>query len=626
MYRISQHLNLPEAPDLETRFLTDNGDLLHHFSSVFVDGERTPFPGTPIFEIPSSQILTNVDLVRPTERDVIPKRNIDVASNLEIAAFDSESDFLQSDTNNVQDVFISNLSGANLARISVLENGREFDDDTRLPDVSDDGEHVIFGGSTTVGNEPVTGLFVNDFGKENQELYNVGATTSNIGPREEPIISDFGQFVTHDGGFINTVVAHAQPLVADDLTQAPAFARFPSGANPEVEAFSMSESGRYVAASVVLDDVTAPGADDLPNFDPAEFDNRLMVFDLLTGETDRIEPGDERGSDVINLTQEAISSDGRFIAFTSEASNLVPQDTNNVADVFVWDRENDSIERVSVSNNGQQGNGESSNAVISDDGDKIAFATEATNLRATQADDRGSDFIIAANEEVEGKSLSLDSLALAEAVASTYIGYFGRPPSGEGARFWIERLVKDATPAAQGGNGLSFSKAVTNALDSFSASEEATTKFSFLATQSNDVDAIASFVNEVFSNLFNRTPEGTPEDSSTGLGFWTNEIQEAVNVGPDAVGDVIFNILFGASGDDGDVVTNKISAAERFAQVVDVHENEKSDPIGAGESIIESVGGSEQSVSEAYREIRNIGEHLPVSGDLVQGQSVDLFL
>jgi Tol biopolymer transport system component len=75
----------------------------------------------------------------------------------------------------------------------------------------------------------------------------------------------------------------------------------------------------------------------------------------------------------------SISSDGRFVAFQSLASNLVPDDTNGVADVFVRDRVNGITERAC---NGIQGNGASFTPSISGDGNFVAFASASTNLVA----------------------------------------------------------------------------------------------------------------------------------------------------------------------------------------------------------------------------------------------------
>ena len=52
----------------------------------------------------------------------------------------------------------------------------------------------------------------------------------------------------------------------------------------------------------------------------------------------------------------SISADGRYVAFNSTASNLVPGDTNAQQDVFVYDRQTDSIQRVSLAADGTQGN------------------------------------------------------------------------------------------------------------------------------------------------------------------------------------------------------------------------------------------------------------------------------
>ena len=55
---------------------------------------------------------------------------------------------------------------------------------------------------------------------------------------------------------------------------------------------------------------------------------------------------------------ESVSADGRFVAFTSAASNLVPDDTNGINDIYVRDRQAGITERVSVSSTGEQATGE----------------------------------------------------------------------------------------------------------------------------------------------------------------------------------------------------------------------------------------------------------------------------
>ena len=81
-----------------------------------------------------------------------------------------------------------------------------------------------------------------------------------------------------------------------------------------------------------------------------------------------------------------MTPDGRFVVFASAASNLVPGDTNGVGDVFVRDRRTGVTERVSVGARGVQGNGDSNflgiatAPAISDNGRYVAFKSDASNL------------------------------------------------------------------------------------------------------------------------------------------------------------------------------------------------------------------------------------------------------
>jgi Tol biopolymer transport system component len=76
----------------------------------------------------------------------------------------------------------------------------------------------------------------------------------------------------------------------------------------------------------------------------------------------------------------ALDGDGRYVAFSSVASNLVKGDTNAREDVFVRDNDTHAVERVSVSSDGTEANGGSSSPAISDDGRYVAFDSFATNL------------------------------------------------------------------------------------------------------------------------------------------------------------------------------------------------------------------------------------------------------
>jgi len=75
-----------------------------------------------------------------------------------------------------------------------------------------------------------------------------------------------------------------------------------------------------------------------------------------------------------------VSSDGRFIAFQSSASNLVEHDTNGLANVYFHDRLTGKIRKASTSSVHPQCNGDSLQLHISADGRFVVFESDATKL------------------------------------------------------------------------------------------------------------------------------------------------------------------------------------------------------------------------------------------------------
>jgi Tol biopolymer transport system component len=106
-----------------------------------------------------------------------------------------------------------------------------------------------------------------------------------------------------------------------------------------------------------------------------------------------------------------ISDNGRYVAFVSEANNLVLGDTNNCADVFVRDRQGGTTERVSVDSNGVEANynsGTDIDACVSADGRFVAFASGATNLVPGDTNGR-SDIFVHDRQLGSTKRVSVDS-------------------------------------------------------------------------------------------------------------------------------------------------------------------------------------------------------------------------
>ena len=113
-----------------------------------------------------------------------------------------------------------------------------------------------------------------------------------------------------------------------------------------------------------------------------------FVRDRQTGTTTRVavsSTGEQGNGDSPWHNMDAppsISGDGRYVAFSSGADNLAVGDTNGAEDMFVRDRQTGTTTRVSVSSTGEQGNGDSLSPSISEDGRYVAFLSKATNLVA----------------------------------------------------------------------------------------------------------------------------------------------------------------------------------------------------------------------------------------------------
>jgi Tol biopolymer transport system component len=147
---------------------------------------------------------------------------------------------------------------------------------------------------------------------------------------------------------------------------------------------SIDGTGRFVAFE--------SGASNLVSGDTNAVTD-VFVRDLSANTTRRVSVSG-RGGQGNNFSDEpAISADGRYVAFESAASNLVPGDSNGVKDVFVRDLRNGTTRRVSVSGKGLQGNDFSDVPAISADGRYVAFESAAANLVPGDTNDATDVFV-----------------------------------------------------------------------------------------------------------------------------------------------------------------------------------------------------------------------------------------
>ncbi|MEV0275307.1 hypothetical protein AB0I22_02830 [Streptomyces sp. NPDC050610] len=134
---------------------------------------------------------------------------------------------------------------------------------------------------------------------------------------------------------------------------------------------SISADGRYVAFA-------SYAANLVPGDDNGAQD--VFVRDRRTGRTERVGAGPAPGPQTYSAWMPSISADGRVVAFASRRAGLVPGDTNDVQDIFAYDRRTHTTRRVSVASDGTQANRASAQPVISADGRHIAFTSKAFNL------------------------------------------------------------------------------------------------------------------------------------------------------------------------------------------------------------------------------------------------------
>ena len=107
----------------------------------------------------------------------------------------------------------------------------------------------------------------------------------------------------------------------------------------------------------------------------------MAPTEMTTGTTTRVSVASDGTQGNGETWDPSISADGHYVAFHSTANNLVSGDTNGNTDVFVHDRQTGQTSRVSVASDGTQGNGASDQKPsISADGRYVAFTSYASNL------------------------------------------------------------------------------------------------------------------------------------------------------------------------------------------------------------------------------------------------------
>jgi len=313
------------------------------------------------------------------------------ADGSKVAFVSLATDIGSGGTNGVFNVYVRDVSSGTTTLANAPQTGPSDGFTSYNPVLSADGQLVAFlsnatnlVASATSGNYNV---YVRNLSSGVISLASVNQAGTGDGAN-----SSFSPVISGDGTAV-AFASYAENLVANDTNNASdVFLRnltagttaLVSRRDPGLP--SVTGSGLSDSPSVSADGRYVAFRSDAPDLVPGDTNGTSDIFvrDLLMGTTTLVsvnQAGTASGNGP--SFSPSISADGRYVAFTSLASDLVANDTNNTADVFVRDLLTGTTRLVSVNQAGtDSGNNFSFNAVISADGSHVAFESFATDLTA----------------------------------------------------------------------------------------------------------------------------------------------------------------------------------------------------------------------------------------------------
>ncbi len=287
------------------------------------------------------------------------------------------------DTNGAKDIFVRALDTGELVRVSVDSAGTQGDDSSFSPVISADGRSVTFASTATNlvpgDTNGIRDTFVHDLttGQTVRVSVNSAGTQGNDSSFS-PSLSADGQLVAFASDASNLVAGDtngAEDIFVHNLTTG-------QTARVSVDSAGIQGNGASFFPVISADGRSVTFASTATNLVPGDTNGTkdIFVHDLTTGQTVRVSV-DSAGTQGNGASFfPVISADGQLVAFESLATNLVPGDTNGGRDIFVRDLTTGQTVRVSVDSASTQGNGASFSPSLSADGQMVAFSSDATNL------------------------------------------------------------------------------------------------------------------------------------------------------------------------------------------------------------------------------------------------------
>ena len=294
-----------------------------------------------------------------------------------VAFSSAASNLVPGDTNGIADIFVRDRATGTTERVNVGAGGVQADGDCQLPQITPDGRFVVFDGAnagTLVPGATGNQVFVVDRQGGTLEIVSVNSSgqPANSLAWKGSITPD-GRYVAFESWATNLVpndhYGSMDVFVHDRVTGTTEILSWTAGGFVDAQWPSISADGRFVAfeSDGYLTPIGGPYRD-------------VFVRDVQTDTTELVSVDSAGGPQNAASYSATISADGRYVAFVSDATNLVPGDTNGQSDVFVHDRQTGTTVRVDVASDESQAAMGADEAQISALGRYVVFASASANL------------------------------------------------------------------------------------------------------------------------------------------------------------------------------------------------------------------------------------------------------
>jgi Tol biopolymer transport system component len=386
--------NLSETPSI-----SDNGFYLAYASEAtnLIPGDTNNHKDI-FWEDPRSNITIRISIGIDGKEAIASSANPFISPNGRLVVYESDaSNLVAGDTNGFKDIFLYDVNAGSNRRISLNSLGGQANGDSYNPSISADGRYIVFesdasnlviqdrGGQIPPDTNGVRDVFVYD--TQSQTTKRVSLDKKGIeanGASSQAMISANGRFVIFQSEASNLFASdnnnQTNIFVHDLVDNVINLTSVIPGQDP-----SISYNGRFIVYSSAT------------QFNSSDTNNASDIFftDLATSGNYLVSvaQGSKGVSGNDGSFKPYISGGARFVAFESDASNLVDGDNNGARDIIIRDLIQLTTKRMSIDANGNEANGASGHVSLSGSGGYVAFDSLATNLISGDGNGKKDAFV-----------------------------------------------------------------------------------------------------------------------------------------------------------------------------------------------------------------------------------------